>query len=143
MPFFALTAMEITDYYVCVKICCAWCQVSAKAFPQEIVPKWWSRKGWECEKNLVASLGLMKSDKSSIITCKKRVMPCGTTCADTSIIRKKKKKNGAIVSVRCFDFLWYSTCLSPSQENQWWRDKKKKKRRRNTRIEECRHQHNS
>ena len=90
MPFIALTAMEITDYYVCVKTCCAWCQVSAKAFLQEIVPKWWSRGGWECEKSLVSSLGL-KSDKSSIITCKKRVMPCGTTCADTSIIRKKKK----------------------------------------------------
>ena len=33
-------------------------------------------------------------------------MPCGTTCADTSIIRKnKKEKNDAFVIVRCFDFL--------------------------------------
>ena len=66
MPIIALTAIEITDYYVCVKICCAGCQVSANAFLQEIVPKWWSRGVWECKKSLVASLGL-KSDKSSII----------------------------------------------------------------------------
>ena len=37
-------------------------------------------------------------------------MPGGTTCADTSIIRKKrKKKNGAFVNVWCLIF--YDTVL--------------------------------